>query len=103
MLYSKNSPAIMSQLGSMAFVNAVAFFENGMKGVKECWQFKGVGTFGVIGLWYAFGDLLEMMSMGAMSGGIYQILLQSKLLITALMMKQIKGTTQSELQWHVLV
>ena len=33
--------------------------------------------------------------MGAMTGGVYQLLLQSKLLITAVMMKQLKGTTQS--------
>ena len=33
--------------------------------------------------------------MGAMNGGLYQLLLQSKLLITAVMMKQLKGTTQS--------
>ena len=35
--------------------------------------------------------------MGAMTGGLYQLLLQSKLLITAVMMKQLKGTTQSGL------
>lgn len=102
-LYSKNSPAIMSQLMSMLFVNVVAFFEEGMGGVKACWQFTGMTTFGVIGLWYAFGDFLEMLSMGAMSGGVYQILLQSKLIVTAVMMKQIKGTTQTGLQWHVLI
>lgn len=101
-LYSKNAPAMLSQLGSMLFVNSVAFYENGIAGVKECWQVKGFATFGLIGFWYAFGDLLEMLSMGAMGGGVYQVLLQSKLLITALMMKQMKGTNQSELQWYVL-
>ena len=34
MLYSKNSPAIMSQLLSMVFVNFLAWQEEGMKGVK---------------------------------------------------------------------
>ena len=37
MLYSKNSPAIMSQLLSMVFVNFLAWREEGMKGVKACW------------------------------------------------------------------
>eukprot|EP00929_Paragymnodinium_shiwhaense_P003092 TRINITY_DN1034_c0_g1_i1.p1 TRINITY_DN1034_c0_g1~~TRINITY_DN1034_c0_g1_i1.p1 ORF type:complete len:327 (+),score=90.20 TRINITY_DN1034_c0_g1_i1:101-1081(+) len=102
--YSKNAPAMLSQLGSMLFVNMMAFAENGMQGVKECWQpSKAAMAFGVIGLWYALGDLLEMMSMGAMGGGVYQVLLQSKLLITALMMKQMKGTNQSEIQWYVLL
>eukprot|EP00929_Paragymnodinium_shiwhaense_P003094 TRINITY_DN1034_c0_g2_i1.p1 TRINITY_DN1034_c0_g2~~TRINITY_DN1034_c0_g2_i1.p1 ORF type:complete len:358 (+),score=108.14 TRINITY_DN1034_c0_g2_i1:96-1076(+) len=101
--YSKNAPAMLSQVGSMLFVNTMAFAEGGMKGVKECWQPKGATTFGIIGLWYALGDLLEMMSMGAMGGGVYQVLLQSKLLITALMTKQMKGKDQSELQWYVLL
>jgi len=102
-LYSKNAPAMVSQFGSMLFVNMLAFYEDGFKGVKECWQMKGIATFGIIGLWYAAGDFLEMLSMGAMSGGVYQVLLQSKLLITAVMMKQMKGTNQSELQWYVLL
>lgn len=101
--YSKNAPAMFSQLLSMVFVNMVAFAENGFNGVAECWRPKGLMTFGVIGLWYALGDLLEMMSMGAMGGGVYQVLLQSKLLITALMMIKLKGTMQSEMQWYALV
>merc|ERR1719277_1919476 len=88
---------------SVVFVNLVALMEDGVQGVMDCWKFKGLGTFGVIGLWYAFGDFLEMLSMGGLSGGVYQILLQSKLIITAIMMKQIKGTSQSDLQWHVLI
>jgi len=100
--YSKNAPAMFSQLLSMCFVNTVAFAENGFSGVMECWRPKGLMTFGVIGLWYALGDLLEMMSMGAMGGGLYQVLLQSKLLITALFMMHMKGTFQSEMQWYVL-
>mmetsp|Transcript_38659 Transcript_38659/g.78998 ORF Transcript_38659/g.78998 Transcript_38659/m.78998 type:complete len:346 (+) Transcript_38659:78-1115(+) len=104
MLYSKNSPAIMSQVFSMLFVNFLAWQEEGMKGVKACWEIpKGASIFIVIGLWYAFGDFLEMLSMGAMKGGVYQLLLQSKLLITAVMMMQLKGTKQSDLQWSVLV
>ena len=98
MLYSKNSPAIMSQLLSMVFVNFLAWQEEGMKGVKACWAIpKGASIFIVIGLWYAFGDFLEMLSMGAMKGGVYQLLLQSKLLITAVMMMYLKGTMQSHL------
>mmetsp|Transcript_56137 Transcript_56137/g.120936 ORF Transcript_56137/g.120936 Transcript_56137/m.120936 type:complete len:330 (-) Transcript_56137:279-1268(-) len=102
--YSKNSPAIMSQLLSMLFVNLVALQEEGMEGVKACWSLpKGASIFIIIGLWYAFGDFLEMLSLGAMKGGVYQLLLQSKLLITAVMMMYLKGTMQSELQWSVLV
>mmetsp|Transcript_45450 Transcript_45450/g.102947 ORF Transcript_45450/g.102947 Transcript_45450/m.102947 type:complete len:331 (-) Transcript_45450:283-1275(-) len=102
--YSKNSPAIMSQLLSMLYSNLVALQEEGMEGVKACWSMpKGGSIFLIIGLWYAFGDFLEMLSLGAMKGGVYQLLLQSKLLITAVMMMYLKGTMQSELQWSVLV
>eukprot|EP00913_Durusdinium_trenchii_P026476 g24842.t1 len=100
MLYSKNSPAVMSQLLSMIFVNFLAYKDEGWRlGMLQT----SASIFIVIGLWYAFGDFLEMLSMGAMTGGVYQLLLQSKLLITAVMMKQLKGTSQSELQWNVLI
>merc|ERR1719281_1843355 len=93
----------MSQILSMIFVNLVALKEDGMEGVKACWKAQGASIFFIIGLWYAFGDFLEMLSMGAMKGGLYQLLLQSKLLITAVMMLYLKGTRQSELQWWVLI
>eukprot|EP00438_Fugacium_kawagutii_P011261 Skav224325 [mRNA] locus=scaffold1353:42774:70462:- [translate_table: standard] len=52
---------------------------------------------------YALGDYLEMASMGSLGGAAYQILLQSKLIITALMMWGIKGSKQTALQWNILV
>jgi len=104
MAYSKNSPAIMSQILSLLYSNFVALQEEGIEGVKACWSMpKGGSIFLIIGLWYAFGDFLEMLSLGAMKGGVYQLLLQSKLLITAVMMVYLKGTMQSELQWTVLI
>jgi solute carrier family 35 (UDP-sugar transporter), member A1/2/3 len=103
-LYSKNTPAIMSQIFSVMFSNFMAWQDDGIAGVKACWTVpKGSSIFLIIGLWYAFGDFLEMLSMGAMKGGVYQLLLQSKLLITAVMMMYMKGTIQSELQWSTLV
>ena len=35
---------------------------------------------------FALGDYLEMASMGSLAGAAYQVLLQSKLVITAFMM-----------------
>merc|ERR1712190_488033 len=60
-----------------------------------------MGSF--IGFVYALGDYLEMASMGSLAGAAYQVLLQSKLVITALMMWGIKGTKQSSLQWNILI
>ena len=46
---------------------------------------------------------MEMQSMAVMGGAAYQILLQSKLLVTALIMWVLRGQRQSTLQWNVLV
>eukprot|EP00438_Fugacium_kawagutii_P014102 Skav211551 [mRNA] locus=scaffold871:253125:280639:- [translate_table: standard] len=47
-------------------------------------------------------DFLEMQSMAVMGGAAYQILLQSKLLVTALIMWAMRGQRQTILQWNVL-
>lgn len=54
-------------------------------------------------LLYAFGDFLEMQSMSVMGGAAYQILLQSKLVVTAIIIWVLRGKRQTSLQWNVLV
>lgn len=100
--YGKTTPVVMNKIITVSLMNAVAFAYGGTKGVAECWQPKYLFVFGMIGAMYAMGDYLEMLSMSSLSGGVYQTLLQSKLLITAIMLWWIKGTKQSKLQWHVL-
>jgi len=75
----------------------------GMSQWKKIWSPAPMKVFSMIGFVYALGDYLEMASMGALGGAAYQILLQSKLVITALMTWQIKGTGQTSLQWNILV
>eukprot|EP00441_Pelagodinium_beii_P026928 CAMPEP_0197652992 /NCGR_PEP_ID=MMETSP1338-20131121/34783_1 /TAXON_ID=43686 ORGANISM="Pelagodinium beii, Strain RCC1491" /NCGR_SAMPLE_ID=MMETSP1338 /ASSEMBLY_ACC=CAM_ASM_000754 /LENGTH=340 /DNA_ID=CAMNT_0043227977 /DNA_START=35 /DNA_END=1057 /DNA_ORIENTATION=+ len=70
---------------------------------KLIWEPKALKVFSGIGFMYALGDYLEMASMGALSGAAYQVLLQSKLVITALMLWYIKGAKQAGLQWNLLV
>merc|ERR1719160_370494 len=70
---------------------------------KLLWDPKPMKVFSLIGFIYALGDYLEMASMGALAGAAYQVLLQSKLIITALMMWGIKGTKQTSLQWNILL
>lgn len=62
-------------------------------------------VFSRIGIFYAIGDYLEMLSMGGLDGAAYQVLLQSKLVITAIMMIAIKGRTaqQTRSQWAALI
>merc|ERR1711972_112429 len=70
---------------------------------KAIWSPAPMKVFSFIGFVYALGDFLEMASMGSLGGAAYQVLLQSKLLITALMMMAIKGTKQTSLQWNILL
>jgi len=74
----------------------------GMGQWKKIWSPAPMKVFSMIGFVYALGDYLEMASMGALGGAAYQILLQSKLVITALMTWAIKGTAQTGLQWNIL-
>merc|ERR1711920_870251 len=71
-------------------------------GWRSIWKPAPMIVFSCIGFVYALGDFLEMASMGSLGGAAYQILLQSKLIITALMMWAIKGTKQTTLQWNIL-
>jgi drug/metabolite transporter (DMT)-like permease len=70
---------------------------------KLLWDIKSLKVFCAIGFMYALGDYLEMASMGALGGAAYQVLLQSKLVITALMVWYMKGEKQAPLQWNILV
>merc|ERR1719373_935917 len=81
----------------------MAVMIGGMKEWKAIWNPKPMKIFSFIGFVYALGDFLEMASMGSLGGAAYQVLLQSKLLITALMMWAIKGTKQTSLQWNILL
>jgi len=70
---------------------------------KQIWKPAPMKVFSIIGFIYALGDYLEMASMGSLGGAAYQILLQSKLVITALMMWGIRGTKQTTLQRNILI
>jgi len=69
---------------------------------KLIWKPAALSTFTFLGVLFGIGDFLEMRSMASLSGGAYQILLQSRLLITALMRWYFNGTGQTPLQWNLL-
>merc|ERR1712039_530498 len=54
---------------------------------------------------YSVSDYLEMLSMAALDGAAYQVLLQSKLIVTAAMNRYLKGpsASQTNSQWATLV
>lgn len=59
--------------------------------------------FGLNGVILAIGDWLEMESLSKMHGAPYQILTQSKIVFTALLMMPFKGVYQTRMQWTLLI
>merc|ERR1719243_132210 len=58
--------------------------------------------FSINGVVYALGDYLEMASIGGLPAAAYQILQQSRIILTALLMIPAKGVYQTRLQWTLL-
>jgi len=101
--YGKATPCVVNSAVDIAIGNSLAFLFGGLPGLKQCWDPVPLKVFSAIAVVYAFGDFLEMQSMAVMGGAAYQILLQSKLLVTALIMWAMRGQRQTMLQWNVLV
>lgn len=103
MLYGKATPCVINSAVDVVIGNLLSFLFHGTEGLRQCWDPAPLKVFSAIAVAYAFGDFLEMQSMSVMGGAVYQILLQSKLLITALIMWGLRGQRQTGLQWNVLV
>jgi len=101
--YGEMTVVLGETIVTLIVAQLMALSSGGMKEWKAIWDPKPMKVFSFIGFVYALGDFLEMASMGSLGGAAYQVLLQSKLLITALMMWAIKGTKQTSLQWNILV
>mmetsp|Transcript_82734 Transcript_82734/g.146073 ORF Transcript_82734/g.146073 Transcript_82734/m.146073 type:complete len:340 (-) Transcript_82734:157-1176(-) len=101
--YGKATPCVINSAVDIVIGNAIAFLIGGMPGLKQCWDPVPLKVFSSIAVVYAVGDFLEMQSMSVMGGAAYQILLQSKLLVTALIVWYVRGMRQTALQWNVLV
>lgn len=101
--YGKATPCVINSAVDVVVGNLLAYLLGGAAGLRQCWDPTPLKVFSAIAVAYAFGDFLEMQSMSVMGGAAYQILLQSKLLITALIIWVLRGQRQTALQWNVLV
>jgi len=101
--YGKATPCVINSAVDVVLGNFISFLLGGKEGLMMCWEPNSLKVFSAIAALYAVGDFLEMQSMSVMGGAAYQILLQSKLLITALIVWAIRGQRQSALQWNVLM
>merc|ERR1719486_768051 len=84
------------------FTLASCYAIGGAKQLATVWEPRPFLIFSINGIVYALGDYLEMASMKGMSGAGYQILQQSRIILTALLMIPAKGVYQTRLQWVLL-
>lgn len=82
---------------------AIALAMYGKEEWLSIWQPTHLMVFGVNGMIFAVDDWLEMESLSRMHGAPYQILSQSKILITAIFMMPVKGLYQTRMQWMLLI
>jgi len=101
--YGEMTVVLGETVVTLVIAQLMALAMGGTKQWMAIWDPSAMKVFSFIGFVYALGDYLEMASMGSLGGAAYQVLLQSKLLITALMMWYFKGTKQTALQWNILL
>jgi len=100
--YAKFTPVVGECIVTLVLGQIMCLANGGVQQWKQIWNPAAMKVFSAIGFVYAWGDILEVAALAAVSGDAYQVLLQTKLLITALMMWAIKGTQQTRLQWIIL-
>jgi len=100
--YAKVTPCIGCQVVSLIVGQVMALSIGGVEEWRSIWRPAPLKVFGCIGAMYAVGDIMEVLAISKVSGDAYQVLLQSKLMITAMMMWYFKGTKTTRLQWVIL-
>jgi len=100
--YGDMTVVLCENVATIIVMQVAALLHGGMEEWRMIWRPAPLKIFSLIGLGYCLGDYMEMCSMGALGGAAYQILLQSKLLITALLTWYLKGIRQTSLQWNIL-
>jgi hypothetical protein len=74
----------------------------GKQQFASIWESRPFIIFSINGIVYALGDYLEMSAIGGLPAAAYQILQQSRIILTALLMIPAKGLYQTRLQWTLL-
>lgn len=100
--FAKVTPVVGECIVTMIIGQTMTLYIGGISHWREIWRPGPLKVFCAIGFMYAWGDILEVLATSKVSGDAYQVLLQSKLLITALMMRCIKGTRTTRMQWVIL-
>jgi hypothetical protein len=100
--YEPMSTVVLMTLIISAFTISLCYALGGQKEFASIWNPKPLILFSINGVVYALGDYLQMASMGSLQGAAYQILMQTRIILTASMMICVKGVFQTRLQWTLL-
>jgi len=100
--YTVSSVIFVAQACCVLIGVLLAYQGGGSADAKKCMDTSILKKFAHIGMIYAMGDIFEMESVNYVDSATYTVLSQSKLIITALMMWAIDGTTQNIMQWFIL-
>lgn len=101
--YGDMTVVIGETLLTICVGSLTAIWIGGLRHWRMIWRLAPLQVFSFIGFFLAIGDYLEMVSMDGLTGPRYQVILQSKPIITAFMMWGAAGKTQTLLQWNILL
>jgi len=101
-LYQTSSAVIVMTVSMTFMTVGMCYAIGGKKQFMSVWEAKPFVIFSINGVVYALGDYLEMASIGGLPAAAYQILQQSRIILTALLMIPAKGVYQTRLQWTLL-
>eukprot|EP00933_Yihiella_yeosuensis_P020452 TRINITY_DN1639_c0_g1_i2.p1 TRINITY_DN1639_c0_g1~~TRINITY_DN1639_c0_g1_i2.p1 ORF type:complete len:362 (-),score=82.87 TRINITY_DN1639_c0_g1_i2:209-1213(-) len=101
-LYTVSSVIFVAQAVCVVIGWILAYQGGGSADLNKCFDTRNLMKFANIGMIYAMGDIFEMESVNYVDSSTYTVLSQAKLIITALLMWVIDGTSQSLMQWFIL-
>lgn len=100
--YQSSSTVIVMTVSMCIAFLIQCYALGGKEQFATIWQSKPFIIFSINGIVYALGDYLEMSAIGGLPAAAYQILQQSRIILTALLMIPAKGLYQTRLQWTLL-
>jgi len=101
-LYNTNSTIVAKDV--IIAVASVLFclVVGGKKQFASIWDKRPLLVFSLNGAMYTMADIFEMACMGGLDAAAQQIIMQSSIPLTALLMMSLKGIFQTRLQWILL-
>lgn len=100
--YQSSSTVIVMTVSMCLAFLVQCYALGGKEQFASIWLREPFMIFSINGIVYALGDYLEMSAIGGLPAAAYQILQQSRIILTALLMIPAKGLYQTRLQWTLL-